>query len=587
MFLRPRTRPLRALAAALGLASVLTLPAAAAPFTYVVNANDYSLSVVDRGQVLSKLVPLSGAPNGVAVNPAGTRVYVTLFSGHVAVIDTATHAVTATLAVGDSPWGVAVHPDGGSVYAAAHDRLNVIDARTLALRQVSFSGWPVSMAINPAGTRLYVGLDNGSVLEFDLTADPPLLRRTLASGRYPYAMTISPDGARLYLATFGPVALVDLGSGTTRDVGGCGSASVALDGTGTRLFTVGTCAKTLSVLDTTQYAHPSVGSADLSALPGAPIGVVTTRTTNQIHVADATRLGLVTLSGGSYGLRSLTTIGNGSWYRGMATGPNPVGDWSGDGAPDLLWRDYGALGINFFWKLWGNGVLGSQQLQFSLGDPAWRIEGTGDFNQDGWPDILWRHALYGTNVLWYMKGASYLGGLTLRAEPDTAWRVGGVTDFDGDGRPDILWRHAQSGANRVWRVDVGRGGYVGELGLSSVSDTGWEFAGAGDFDRDGRADVLWRNPGTGVNGIWALQAPASGQLIPRAWMPLDSQGDASWRLQAVADFNGDGNLDVAWRRSSGENTLWYLSPNGTSLLRIGTATLPGLADANKQIVGPR
>ncbi len=48
-------------------------------------------------------------PQGVAVNPAGTRAYVANFdSNSVSVIDTATNTVVATVAVGIGPIGVAV-----------------------------------------------------------------------------------------------------------------------------------------------------------------------------------------------------------------------------------------------------------------------------------------------------------------------------------------------------------------------------------------------------------------------------------------------------------------------------------------------
>jgi hypothetical protein len=37
-----------------------------------------------------------------------------------------------------------------------------------------------------------------------------------------------------------------------------------------------------------------------------------------------------------------------------------------------------------------------------------------------------------------------------------------------------------------------------------------------DFDGDGRADILWRNPITGDDGLWAMNgfALAAAQAIP-------------------------------------------------------------------------
>jgi hypothetical protein len=35
--------------------------------------------------------------------------------------------------------------------------------------------------------------------------------------------------------------------------------------------------------------------------------------------------------------------------------------------------------------------------------------------------------------------------------------------------------------------------------VRTVADLNWEVVGAGDFDGDGRADLLWRNGATGEN----------------------------------------------------------------------------------------
>jgi len=56
---------------------------------------------------------------GVAVNAAGTRVYVTNQAANTSsVIDTATNTVIATPASAGAPTGVAVNPAGTFVYVA-------------------------------------------------------------------------------------------------------------------------------------------------------------------------------------------------------------------------------------------------------------------------------------------------------------------------------------------------------------------------------------------------------------------------------------------------------------------------------------
>ena len=69
-------------------------------------------------------------PYGVAVNPDGTKVYVTNGSNNVSVIDTVTNNVTATVPVGGPRSGVSFTPDGKKVYVVGNGTATVIDAET-------------------------------------------------------------------------------------------------------------------------------------------------------------------------------------------------------------------------------------------------------------------------------------------------------------------------------------------------------------------------------------------------------------------------------------------------------------------------
>ena len=232
-------------------------------------------------------------------------------------------------------------------------------------------------------------------------------------------------------------------------------------------------------------------------------------------------------------------------------------DFNGDARSDVLWRSDSGLFSNWLGTAPG-GFVANDSNALTVVSSAWQVAGTGDFNGDGRDDILWRantgqtsNWLGTTAGGWQNNDANALTGVP------TAWKVEGVGDFNGDGRDDILWRNG-SGLTINWLGEAD-GGFADNYANSVVSiPTNWSVAGVGDFNGDGRDDILWREA-NGLTIDWLGEADggfADNYTNSVVNIPTN------WQIEGVGDFNGDGRDDILWRNENGQVVNWLAQANG-------------------------
>jgi hypothetical protein len=106
------------------------------------------------------------------------------------------------------------------------------------------------------------------------------------------------------------------------------------------------------------------------------------------------------------------------------------------------------------------------------------------------------------------------------------------------------------------------------LGSDTLSsDTPLALA-AGDFNGNGKADLVWHNSATGAVAVWMLNGFTllGGDLV-------GSPVDRNWQIASVADVNGDGKADLVWRcPQTGQVAVWML--NGPTLLSVAAVGTP-------------
>jgi Ca2+-binding RTX toxin-like protein len=223
-----------------------------------------------------------------------------------------------------------------------------------------------------------------------------------------------------------------------------------------------------------------------------------------------------------------------------------TGDFNGDGRADVLWRNDNGNIFDFLATSNG-GFTSNGDNSFVAVDNSWHIAGTGDFNGDGRADVLWRND--NGNIFDFLGSAN--GGFTSNGDNsfvavDVGWHVAGTGDFNGDGRADILWRN--DNGNIFDFLGSANGGFTSNGDNSFVAvDNGWHIAGTGDFNGDGRADVLWRND----NGnMLDFLGTANGGFVSNGDNSFVAV-DLGWHVASIGDFNGDGRADILWRNDSG------------------------------------
>jgi len=138
----------------------------AAPYAYITNYSDNEVAVIDTAtKLVAATVSGLHGPWGIAVTPNGKNVYVTnLASNNVSVINTKSNTVTAQVPVGNWPYGVAVTPDGKKVYVTnqydAMGNISVINTTNNAVTNVLTNIFGVDsmlfgIAVTPNGKQVY------------------------------------------------------------------------------------------------------------------------------------------------------------------------------------------------------------------------------------------------------------------------------------------------------------------------------------------------------------------------------------------------------------------------------------------------
>jgi YVTN family beta-propeller protein len=226
----------------------------------VANPGSNSVSIVDiaTGVERKRLhSDLFGFPHGMAVHPDGRTIYLTSEQKRLLIaLDVRTLEIAKSLSTEmDGSHMVVLSPDGGRAYITDRGsaRVTVVDtAAWTILAQIPAGDGVEGIALSPDGRILVVGNRNDNNVHFiDTAALKPA--GSIAVGRGPVRVACSPDG-RLALVSHragGDVHVIDLATRTVtaRVAVGAEPGGMAFSMDGTRAFVANTGAGSISAID--------------------------------------------------------------------------------------------------------------------------------------------------------------------------------------------------------------------------------------------------------------------------------------------------------------------------------------------------
>jgi hypothetical protein len=145
------------------------------------------------------------------------------------------------------------------------------------------------------------------------------------------------------------------------------------------------------------------------------------------------------------------------------------------------------------------------------------------------------------------------------------WGQQAAADFNGDGKADVLLQNTTQSPGIVYTYLMDGKTIAAEGVIRRISND-WRVERVADFNGDGKSDILLRNTATNPNLLYIYTM--DGKSIASEGVVRGISPD--WEVKQVADFNGDGKADILLRNTAVSPGILYLyTMNGKRIAAEG------------------
>src|SRR5580698_1497879 len=280
-----------------------------------------------------------------------------------------------------------------------------------------------------------------------------------------------------------------------------------------------------------------------------------------VAVADFNGDGIADIAVGNRGASTVSIFlgnGNGTFQSQVtyAVGSTPyqvvAQDFNGDGKLDLAVANNGSGTVSILLGN-GNGTFRTQTTYATGANPKGIV--ATDFNNDGKMDLAVTNSGAGTvSILLGNGDGTFQTQVSYPVDSSPALLA--TADFNGDGNPDL----AVPSFSTSYAISIllGNGDGTFQPKVDYLDYNAAYSVVVGDFNGDGIPDLAAGNDGGGSSAVNIFLGNGNGTFQPGVSYPAGTQPD----VLVVADYNGDGKLDLAAADDFSTATITLLLGNG-------------------------